>query len=144
MNNNIVPAVSRLSRLNQTYKTFYGNNVNGNVTVMTFKDIQGFTKERVLNIATTISKDLYNKMTPQKLIQTRIQMSVGVRFAFGYKSSTHLTELGEEANIWDPNAYAPDVDVLYNFNNPLMRIHKFDIFLMTRPRAGGCNGSYND
>ena len=134
-----IPAVHDIVSLNQNYRTFYGNEVNGNVTVMNFRG--NFTKEQVQQISNTMSKELKSKM---KAPNMNALVSVGVKFPFGYKSSTHLTELGADANIWDPYEYDPDEHVMKNYNNSNLRIQSFDIYLMMRPTAGGCAGKYND
>jgi hypothetical protein len=134
-----IPKANEVVALNQKFRTFYGHEVNGNITVMNFKG--SFSKEQIQNISNTISKDLKKKMKDNK---TKIMVSVGVKFDFGYKSSTHLTELGENCDIWSPFEYNPDEALLAKYNDPNMRAKSFDVYLIMMPTQGGCVGEYND
>ena len=143
--NLLIPQVCKVTTLNAKFKrnvnTFYGQATNGNVTVMNFKNgNEGFSLDRVRDITTALSVDLKNNMNDPNV---NVMVSVGVRFPFGYKSSTHLTQLGDDTNIWDPYEYDPDEHVLAKYNDPNMKIYSFDVYLIMNQNGGGC-GKYND
>lgn len=134
-----IPEVHRVQALNQKFKTFYGHDVDGKITVMNYRG--SFTKDQVQDITNIMSAELKKSLSQKNMI---VNVSVGVKYPFGYKSSTHLTELGQPCNLWDPYEYDPDVFVMQQYNDPAMRISSFDIYLIMRPTEGGCVGTYND
>ena len=138
-NNIIIPKANSVVGLNQKFRTYYGHEVDGNITVMNFKG--DFTMQQIEYICNTTSKDLKSKLIDNK---TKIMVSVGIKYDFGYKSSTHLTELGENCDFWSPYEYNPSEKLLEKFNDPHMTAKSFDIYLMLMPTDGGCNNDYND
>jgi hypothetical protein len=135
----MIPEPSGVVKLNQKFETFYGEKIDGNVTVINFTG--SYSKEQVQEITNQMSAQLKKNMVAPNM---KAMVSVGVKYPFGYKSSQNLTELGQVCNIWDPYEYDPDEELMKKYNDVNMRIKSFDMYIMMTPTQGGCSGPYND
>ena len=123
-----------VTKLTQNFRTFHGHVHRGNVDVLNFRNEAGWSLDEIRTISNGWSKHLQTAMARPNLT---MQMSVGVKFNAGYKSSTHLTNAGEDVDIWGPNPYNPTEEEVTNYE--ASRPKTFDIYLMARPTEGGCS-----
>ena len=135
----MLPTDYEITKLNVKYSTFHKEAHSGNITVLNFK--QKCKLEEIQKITNDISKDLKKNMKATDDIE--IKVSVGIKFPFGYKSSFHLTNLGDETELWNPFEYDPDEDRLTQYADPNATM-TFDMYLLVINKTGGCSKITND
>ena len=135
----MLPEDYTVTKLNVKYNKFYKQNHNGNITVLSFK--QKCKLSEIQQITNDISKDLKKNMKDNDDIE--INVSVGIKFTFGYKSSLRLTKLGDKTELWNPFEYDPDEDLITKYNDPNALV-SFDMYLLVINKSGGCSNKNND